>query len=81
MIELFGNIHINWQGKRLAFFGFSTFLLLAGLISILYQGSLRYGVDFQGGAIVYVRFQEPPPINRIRDLLREGGAPQSQIQE
>ena len=81
MVEFFGNIKVDWQGKRRLFFGLSAILLLAGLISVTYQGALRYGVDFQGGAIVYVRFQEPPPIDRIRDLLREGGAPQSQIQE
>ena len=81
MVEFFGGIKVDWQGKRRLFFGISTALLLAGLVSIVSQGSLRYGVDFQGGAIVYVRFQNPPEIDRIRDLLREGGAPQSQIQE
>ena len=81
MVELFGNIRVDWQGKRRLFFGLSAILLFAGLISVVSKGTLRYGVDFQGGAIVYVRFQEPPPIERIRELLREGGAPQSQIQE
>ena len=81
MVEFFGNIKVDWQGKRRLFFGLSAILLLVGLISIASKGTLRYGVDFQGGAIVWVRFQEPPPIDRIRELLREGGAPQSQIQE
>ncbi len=81
MVQIFGNIRVDWQGKRRLFFGLSAILLLVGLISVVSQGTLRYGVDFQGGAIVYVRFQEPPPIDRIRELLREGGAPQSQIQE
>ncbi len=81
MAEFFGNIEVDWQGKRRLFFGLSAIVLLAGLTSIAYAGTLRYGVDFQGGAIVHVRFQEPPPIERIRELLREGGAPQSQIQE
>ena len=81
MAEFFGKIRVDWQGKRRLFFGLSAILLLAGLISVVSNGTLRYGVDFQGGAIVYVRFQEPPPIDRIRELLREGGAPQSQIQE
>ena len=81
MVEFFGNIKVDWLGKRRLFFGLSAIVLLAGLISVASKGTLRYGVDFQGGAIVYVRFQEPPPIDRIRDLLRQGGAPQSQIQE
>ena len=81
MVEFFGNIKVDWQGKRRLFFGLSSILLLTGLVSVMSKGTLRYGVDFQGGAIVYVRFVEPPLIDRIRELLREGGAPQSQIQE
>jgi len=81
MVEFFGNIKVDWQGKRRLFFGLSAILLLTGLVSVMSKGTLRYGVDFQGGAIVYVRFVEPPLIDQIRELLREGGAPQSQIQE
>ena len=81
MVEFFGNIQIDWQGKRKLFFILSSILLICGLVSVVSKGSLRYGVDFQGGAILYVRFQEPPPIDFIRELLREGGAPESQIQE
>ena len=80
MVEFFGGIKVDWQSKRRLFFGISAVLILAGLVSIVSKGSLRYGVDFQGGAIVYVRFQNPPEADRIRELLREGGAPESQIQ-
>jgi preprotein translocase subunit SecF len=38
-------------------------------------------VDFQGGTIVYVRFQEAPQIDRIRQLLADGGLANAQIQE
>ena len=81
MIEFFRSVRIDWLGKRLMFFGISGVLLSTGLISILMKGSLRYGVDFQGGTIVYVRFHQQPPIDQIRELLEEGGAPGSQIQE
>ena len=80
MIELFGKIEIEWLKNRRRFFALSAVLLVIGFVSIVTKGSLEYGVDFQGGASVKVRFDEPPPIDRIRDLLREGGAPDSQIQ-
>lgn len=79
-MELFGDIQFNWVGKRRLFFGLSAVLLIAGLTSILLKGSLRYGVDFQGGAIVLVRFQEQPDIDELRRYLQEGGAPDSEIQ-
>ncbi len=81
MIEIFGDIRIDWLSKRRLFYGFSAVLLLVGLGSVLAKGSLRYGVDFQGGAVVYVRFADPAPVDQIRDLLRNSGAPDSQIQE
>jgi preprotein translocase subunit SecF len=81
MIEIFGDIRIDWLSKRRLFYGFSAVLLLVGLGSVLAKGSLRYGVDFQGGAVVYVRFADPVPVDQIRDLLRNSGAPDSQIQE
>jgi preprotein translocase subunit SecF len=81
MIEIFGDIQIDWLSKRRLFYGISAVLLLVGLVSVLAKGSLRYGVDFQGGAVVYVRFADPVPVDQIRDLLRNSGAPDSQIQE
>ena len=81
MVEFFGNIQFDWLSKRRVFFGLSALLLVLGFGSVVVKGSLRYGVDFQGGAIMQVRFDAPVEIDRIRDLLREGGAPDSQIQE
>ena len=81
MVEFFGNIQLDWIRKRRMFFGLSAVLLVVGLTSVVTKGSLRYGVDFQGGTMVYVRFDEPVEVDRIRDLLEEAGAADSQIQE
>jgi len=81
MIELLPKVNVDWLGKRRLFFAISTVLILAGMISILNEGSLRYGVDFQGGTIVYLRFKERPPIERVRALLADAGLANSQIQE
>jgi preprotein translocase subunit SecF len=80
MVEFFGNIQIDWLARRRIFIVLSMILLLLGMGSIISKG-LQYGVDFQGGAIVYVRFNQEVPVDRLRDLLRNGGAPDSQIQE
>jgi preprotein translocase subunit SecF len=55
--------------------------MVVGLISLLTKGSFEYGVDFKGGTIVQVRFKEKPDIERIRQLLRDNGAANSQPQE
>jgi len=81
MVELFKNIKVDWLGKRKLFLAMSGSLMLLGLISLVMKGGFRYGVDFRGGTAITVRFQEKPQIDQIRTLLRDNGAPDSQIQE
>ena len=67
-MELFRNVNIDWMGKAKYFVALSLFLLTIGWISILRHGGMRYGIDFRGGTLVYVRFSGPPPtrFNRSR---------------
>jgi preprotein translocase subunit SecF len=81
MIELFKDIRVDWLGKRKLFLVISGAVMLLGLISLLAKGGFKYGVDFKGGTIVQVRFKDKPDIEKIRQLLRENGAPDSQPQE
>jgi preprotein translocase subunit SecF len=63
------------------FLAISGVVMLAGLISLVMKGSFLYGVDFRGGTIVQVQFKQKADIEKIRQLLRENGAPDSQPQE
>jgi preprotein translocase subunit SecF len=51
-----------------------------GWASILKNGGLRYGIDFRGGTLVYVRFAGAPPIDQIRKGLQSAGLANSTIQ-
>src|SRR5262245_62419551 len=81
MIELFRDIKIDWLGKRKIFLAISGAVMLLGLFSLVAKRSFNYGVDFKGGTIVQVRFKQKPDIEKIRQLLRENGAQDSQPQE
>jgi preprotein translocase subunit SecF len=81
MLELFRNVKVDWLGKRKLFFGISIALLVIGMISLATKGSFRYGVDFKGGTVVTVRFQDAVQVDKVRELLRQGGVPNTQIQE
>jgi preprotein translocase subunit SecF len=81
MIELFKDIRVDWLGKRKLFLLISGSLMLLGLVSLVVKRGFLYGVDFKGGTIVQVRFKDKPDIEKIRQLLRENGAPDSQPQE
>jgi preprotein translocase subunit SecF len=81
MIELFRDIKVDWLGKRKIFLAISGAVMLLGLVSLIAKRTFNYGVDFKGGTIVQVRFKQKPDIEKIRQLLRENGAADSQPQE
>jgi preprotein translocase subunit SecF len=80
MIEFFKEPNIDWMGKAKYFYALSGILLLAGLISWVSKGGLRYGIDFRGGTNVDVRFAQPPNIDKIRSGLTAQGLGNSEIQ-
>lgn len=65
-MELFKNSNIDFLGKQKLFYAVSAALLAIGLGSWITKGSLKYGIDFTGGANVTVRFASQPPMDKIR---------------
>ena len=79
-MEFFRTVNIDWMGKAKYFIALSLFLLVSGWISILSSHGLRYGIDFRGGTLVYVRFATTPPTAKIRNALAQAGLSGSSIQ-
>jgi preprotein translocase subunit SecF len=80
-MEFFKQPNIDWMGKAKYFFALSGFLLLLGGISWASKGGLRYGIDFKGGTLVYVRFAQPPDVDKLRIALTAQGIGSSEIQK
>ncbi len=80
-MNFFREANLDWMGKAKYFFALSTALLLLGGISWVRKGGLRYGIDFKGGTLVYVRFAQAPPIDQIRAGLASQGLGDSTIQQ
>jgi preprotein translocase subunit SecF len=79
-MEFFKGVNVDWMGKAKYFVALSLILLALGWASILKNGGLRYGIDFRGGTLVYVRFAGPAPIDQIRKGLASAGLADSSIQ-
>ena len=60
----------NFMGKRLPFLGISSILVIASLV-ILFTKGLNFGIDFAGGTLVQVQYEQKAPIDKIRDVLNE----------
>jgi preprotein translocase subunit SecF len=79
-MEFFKGVNVDWMGKAKYFVALSLILLVVGWASILKNGGMRYGIDFRGGTLVYVRFAGPAPLDQIRKGLSSAGLNDSTIQ-
>ena len=68
-MELFRQTNFDFLGKKWPFIIASLVLTAAGLISLVLHGGPRYGIDFKGGTLMTVKFQGPPPVDKIRAAL------------
>jgi len=62
---------VRWKWQAIAV---SWVIILAGVFHIWSMGGMPKGVEFSGGTIVLLRFQEPPDLDRVRAALPGAGA-------
>ncbi|PLX85119.1 MAG: protein translocase subunit SecF [Desulfuromonas sp.] len=65
------DINVDFVGKRKAAAIFSLVLILVGLISLMVKGGPNYGIDFAGGTLVQVKFEDKASAGDIKDALEE----------
>ena len=68
-MEILKNVRIDWLKNKWYFLGVSGVLLLIGVIGYFARGGFAYGIDFTGGTLIYVKFNQTPNLNAIRDAL------------
>jgi preprotein translocase subunit SecF len=78
-VELFRGIDIDWLGKKWYFLAFSLVFSVAGVLSILFWHGIKLGIDFRGGTLVYVQFDQTPNLDRIRQSMDRAGIHDSRI--
>ncbi|EAH9479720.1 protein translocase subunit SecF [Campylobacter jejuni] len=50
-----------------------SFILFFGSIYLLWDRSLQYGIDFSGGTLVQLKYENAAPITQIREILENQG--------
>ena len=63
------DINIDFLGKRNIAFVFSGLLILASIFGLVIHKGPNYGIDFAGGALVQVKFDQDISIGQLRDSL------------
>ncbi|MDD5015831.1 MAG: protein translocase subunit SecF [Atribacterota bacterium] len=67
------------KNRRTAYI-ISAVVILAGLISIIFQG-FNLGIDFAGGSLIQIKFDKSVSTTEVRNVLREFNLSQSTIQK
>jgi preprotein translocase subunit SecF len=75
------DINLNFIGRRKIAFLFSGALILITFVLLFARGGPNYGVDFAGGILIQVRFNQQIKTDNIRDALRAIAMEDSLIQE
>ncbi|MEK7616678.1 MAG: protein translocase subunit SecF [Patescibacteria group bacterium] len=69
---------MNLMKYKFFYFILSAFLILPGIYFLL-TSSLRFGIDFTGGALLEYQFTNPIHVNELRDLVSSHGVEIGQI--
>jgi preprotein translocase subunit SecF len=64
------DINLDFVGKRRIAVIFSVLLILIGIGSLVVKGGPNYGIDFAGGVLVQVKFQEETNAADIKKALK-----------
>ncbi|MDY0207578.1 MAG: protein translocase subunit SecF [Pseudomonas sp.] len=70
---------INFMGVRYIAFAFSLIMIVASLGSLAVKG-LNFGLDFTGGTLIELNYEQAADLNKIRSQLQEGGYPDAVVQ-
>ena len=77
-MEIFKKItHINFVGSMKLYFTLSIIAIIISIASVAWHGGLNLGIDFAGGTLVQVKFQQTTSTEGLRkalDTIKLGGS-------
>jgi preprotein translocase subunit SecF len=79
-MEFFHDVNIDWMSLKWYFLVFSLVVTAAGWLSVFFWHGIPLNVDFKGGTIVYVKFEQPPNLDHIRKAIDKQGIHDAKIQ-
>lgn len=74
------DININFVGKRKIAFTVSLALILISIASLLVHKGPKFGIDFAGGTLIQVKFEDPVSLKDIKSGLKTINLGKSSVQ-
>lgn len=80
-MQFFGVTHINFVDFRNKAFVISLAVILAGLVSLAIKGGPDLSIDFEGGTLIQMHFDQAVPVTELRTVIENAGYENGEIQE
>ncbi len=74
------NREINFLGQRKLAMALSGALIVISLISLMLRG-LAFGIDFTGGTLIEVGYEQAVPLDQVRKVLADDGFKEAKVQQ
>lgn len=78
-IKFLKNLKIDFMGRRREAMIFSAALILISIVAVALRG-LNFGLDFTGGTLIEVGYENAVELESVRGGLAEGGLPDATVQ-
>jgi preprotein translocase SecF subunit len=70
-VDLFVHADYNFLSIRRTAYIFSAALILIGMVSLVLHGGPNYSIDFEGGLMMRLHFEEPVPVGDLRQVIAD----------
>jgi preprotein translocase SecF subunit len=69
----FRNFNFNFIGRRKIWFIISLAVIIIGIAGYLLRGGFNLGIDFLGGSLLEVKFEEEVNVSEVREVVSDLG--------
>ncbi len=80
-MQFFRDTHIGFVNLRHKAYILSGALILIGIISLIARGGPNLSIDFEGGTLIQVKFDEHVPADKLREAVTTAGFNNAKIQD
>ncbi|MGM0365724.1 MAG: protein translocase subunit SecF [Actinomycetota bacterium] len=70
---IFKDTNINFVGRKKIWYFVSMAIIIAGIIGFFARGGFNLGIDFLGGSLMEVEFEQDVEVGRVRDVMEDLG--------
>jgi preprotein translocase subunit SecF len=81
MLRIFHNTRFEFVRHWRMAAGLTAAFIAAGLVSFAVTGGVNYSIEFTGGTLMQLRFQQAPDVSLVRSTLDKAGITGAEIQQ